>query len=142
MEQEDLRVVITSGESLNGLERLLSDRKRRPMVAPPLNLKELAALYQRCRVVVAGDTGPLHLAAAVGSLTVGLFGPSEARRSGPFYSASLQGYGKQHRIVQRQCLCRGESPYFPRRCREKIGCMEGIGVEEVYHTVKEILGRG
>ncbi len=138
MEREGLQVVVTLGEPLNDLERLLSGKRKRPMIAPSLNLKELAALYRRCRVVVAGDTGPLHLAAAVGCPTLGLFGPSEARRSGPFYRTDL--CNKQHRVVQGHCICRGESPYFPRHCHEKIGCMEGISVEEVYDAVKEILG--
>ncbi len=93
---------------------------------------ELAALYQKCSVVIAGDTGPLHLAGAVGSSTVGLFGPSLAKRSAP--------YGKRHLSVQCECSCRGNSQYFPRHCRSNRWCMEKIEIGEVYSKVKELLG--
>ncbi len=123
LSEEGICVVMTAEERLSRTENIV--------LAPPLNLHELAALYQRCRVVVAGDTGPLHLAAAVGTPTVGLFGPSEASRSGPL--------GQQHRVVQGSCVCRGDSPYFPRHCRQEIPCMMRISVEEVYGKIKELL---
>jgi heptosyltransferase-1 len=53
-------------------------------LAPPTDLPELAALFRRASLVVAGDTGPLHLAAAVGVSCLGLFGPTDAVRSGPY----------------------------------------------------------
>lgn len=54
------------------------------LVAPETNLRELAFLIQRARVVVGADTGPLHLADAVGTRVVGLYGPTDARRNGPY----------------------------------------------------------
>jgi ADP-heptose:LPS heptosyltransferase len=64
----------------------------RPLLAPPTDLHELAALLRRVSLMVAGDTGPLHLAAAVGAPTLGLFGPTRAARNGPYgaRAASLQ----------------------------------------------------
>ncbi len=53
-------------------------------VAPATNLRELAWLLRHARLVIAGDTGPLHLAAALGTPVVGLFGPTDPRRNGPF----------------------------------------------------------
>ncbi len=53
-------------------------------VAPATNLRELAWLFRHARLVIAGDTGPLHLAAALGTPVVGLFGPTDPRRNGPF----------------------------------------------------------
>ena len=60
--------------------------------APATSLRELAALARRARVVIAGDTGPLHIAAAVGTPCVGLYGPTAGTRNGP--------YGHGHRILQ------------------------------------------
>lgn len=54
------------------------------VVAPPTSLRRLAFLLSRARVVVASDTGPLHLAAALGTPVVGLFGPTDPRRNGPW----------------------------------------------------------
>lgn len=53
-------------------------------VAPATDLSELAYLFQHARLVIAGDTGPLHLAAALGTRVVALFGPTDPRRNGPY----------------------------------------------------------
>jgi ADP-heptose:LPS heptosyltransferase len=53
-------------------------------MAPPTDLGELTALLARARLMIANDTGPLHLAAALGTPALGLFGPTRAVRNGPF----------------------------------------------------------
>jgi heptosyltransferase I len=55
-----------------------------PPLAIPLELGPLMALMRRARFVVSADTGPLHLAAALGTPVVGLFGPTDASRNGPY----------------------------------------------------------
>jgi lipopolysaccharide heptosyltransferase I len=62
-------------------------------LAPPTSLTELAALCQRAKFFIGCDTGPLHLAAAVGTPSIALFGPTSARRNGP--------YGEPHIVVQK-----------------------------------------
>jgi lipopolysaccharide heptosyltransferase I len=64
----------------------------RAVFAPPTNLYELVAFLRRAHVLVAADTGPLHLAAALGTPCVGLYGPTSAVRNGP--------YGTGHRCLQ------------------------------------------
>jgi lipopolysaccharide heptosyltransferase I len=71
-----------------GEERLVNDftaqaRVTRP-VHFPLTLGQLVALVRRARVLVAGDTGPLHVAAAAGTPVVALFGPTDPARNGPY----------------------------------------------------------
>jgi lipopolysaccharide heptosyltransferase I len=56
----------------------------RPLLAPPTDLDELTALLRRAQLMVSGDTGPLHLAAALGTPALGLFGPTSGRRNGPY----------------------------------------------------------
>ena len=53
-------------------------------LAPPTNLRELAALLRSAKLVIGGDTGPLHLAAALDTKVVGLYGPTNSRRNGPY----------------------------------------------------------
>jgi lipopolysaccharide heptosyltransferase I len=53
-------------------------------IAPATDLRELAWLLQHAKLVIAGDTGPLHLAAALGTPVVALFGPTDPRRNGPY----------------------------------------------------------
>jgi len=61
------------------------------MLAPPTDLQTLPALLRRASVMVAADTGPLHMAAALGTACVGLYGPTSAVRNGP--------YGPGHRAL-------------------------------------------
>jgi len=64
-------------------ERELAERTGLEL-APPTNLRELAAYLKDATLVAGGDTGPLHLAAALGTRVVGLYGPTNVRRNGPF----------------------------------------------------------
>lgn len=89
-------------------------RSRWATLAPPTDLDELIAVLRRASVVVAADTGPLHLAAALGTPCVGLYGPTSAERNGP--------YGAGHRALQ--------SP---------DGTVAGLGVAAVLTAVQEIL---
>jgi len=65
-------------------------------LAPPTNLRELAWLLRHARLVLGGDTGPLHLAAALGTPVIGLYGPTEVRRNGP--------YGQLDRCIQAKSM--------------------------------------
>jgi lipopolysaccharide heptosyltransferase I len=54
-------------------------------VAPPTSLRELAWILAHAKLVIGGDTGPLHLADALGTKVIGLYGPTNPRRNGPYY---------------------------------------------------------
>jgi 3-deoxy-D-manno-octulosonic-acid transferase/heptosyltransferase-1 len=84
------------------------------------SLKTLAALYEKTSIVVSTDTGPMHLAAAVGTPVVALFGPTAPWRTGPF------GHG--HKIIRADLEC---SPCFKRQCNT-IDCMKQISVDQVF----------
>jgi len=53
-------------------------------LAPPTNLRQLACLLRHAALVIGADTGPLHLAAALGTPVLGLYGPTDPRRNGPY----------------------------------------------------------
>lgn len=53
-------------------------------MAPPTNLRELAWILQKAELVIGADTGPLHLADALGTKVIGLYGPTNPRRNGPY----------------------------------------------------------
>lgn len=53
-------------------------------IAPETNLRELAALLAKASAVVGADTGPIHLAAAMGTKVIGLYAPTDPRRNGPY----------------------------------------------------------
>jgi lipopolysaccharide heptosyltransferase I len=79
-------VLVTWGPNELGEARAIADGgpAGRVVLAPSTNLDELLAVLRRASVVVAGDTGPLHLAAALGRTCVGLYGPTSVERNGPY----------------------------------------------------------
>lgn len=98
-------------------------------LAPPTRIADLVALARAAAVMVAGDTGPLHIAAALGTPVVGLYGPTSPVRNGPWSAAD--------RVVSRHgaCGCRRDpaasSGVVVRRCAQARPCMSCIPVEEV-----------
>jgi heptosyltransferase I len=84
-------VLVTWGPNELGEARAIADGGPvgRVALAPPTNLDELLAVLRRASVVVAGDTGPLHLAAALGRTCVGLYGPTSAERNGPYGQTAI-----------------------------------------------------
>ncbi|OGW67812.1 MAG: lipopolysaccharide heptosyltransferase II [Nitrospirae bacterium RIFCSPLOWO2_02_FULL_62_14] len=93
----------------------------------PLGL--LPALLQSASVLLTNDSGPMHVAAAVGTPVVALFGPTSPVRTGP--------YGKGHRVLTHPLPC---SPCFSRRCTNAIEreCLTGI---EPAQVAEAVLGR-
>ncbi len=84
-----------------------------------LGLLELATLLKEASSVVSVDTGPMHLAAALGRPVVALFGPTAPWRTGP--------YGDDHRVLFKGLSC---SPCFRKDCPDRV-CLERISPEEV-----------
>ena len=80
-----VRVLLLWGpDEIHMARQIMSGLSVRPILAPPTDLDELSALLRRCSLLVANDTGPLHLAAALGTPCLGLYGPTQAERNGPY----------------------------------------------------------
>jgi heptosyltransferase-1 len=93
-----------------------------------LSLRHLAAVMERCRLVVGSDTGPLHLAVALGVPVVGLYGPDDPRFTGP--------YGNENRIYYKQMKC---SPcYNNPTCQGRFDCLQAIEVTEVFEAIRDL----
>ena len=123
------RIVFTGSQDDRPIiEKILSMMKNRPLnFAGRTGLKELACLYGRCRVLVTTDTGPMHMAAAMGCSVVALFGPTSPLRTGP--------YGSGHRVMTSGAVC---SPCFKKTC-DQWSCMRDITVDSVFEAVRELL---
>jgi heptosyltransferase-1 len=96
-------------------------------LAGETTLKTLAALYEKTKFLISTDTGPMHMAAAVGTPVIALFGPTAPCRTGPF--------GSEHKILRSNMKC---SPCFKRQCRT-IDCMKQISVEQVMDAANSIV---
>ncbi len=90
-------------------------------------LKQAAEIFRRCRVTIGNDTGPLYLSSAMRTPTIAIFGPSDARRLGP--------YGEGHAKVTAGVAC---APCRNRQCRSKK-CLEAISVEQVLAAARNLL---
>lgn len=93
VKQRGMRALILWGPGERPIAKAVaSAMTEKAVIAPEITLKQLMALIRHCRLLISGDSGPLHIAAALGIPTVALFGPSDPKRNGP--------YGEGHAVVQ------------------------------------------
>ncbi len=124
-EDRGVKSLVTWGPGEEGLVgRIVEEAGDAALQAPATrSLRALGALYEICDVVVAADTGPLHLAAALGVPTVGLYGPKDPAIYGPWNGRT----GERAITVWKNVHC---SPCTLRRCNDVI-CMPAITVDDV-----------
>ncbi len=91
----------------------------------------LAAALERCKLLITNDTGPMHVAAGVGTPTVALFGSTSPTWTRPF--------GLGHEVIYKHTEC---SPCFQKTCPIGYVCLNQISVEEVFRTARKKLSGG
>ncbi len=96
-------------------------------LAGETSLRELCAVIKQCRVLLTNDTGPMHIAAAVGTPVVVPFGSTSPELTGPIVSP-----GSKHQLIKSDAPC---SPCFLRQCPIDFRCMNGIATERVVEAV-------
>jgi heptosyltransferase-2 len=96
-------------------------------LAGKTSLRELMALLKICRVLLSNDTGPMHVAAALGTPVVVPFGSTSPELTGPGLPDD-----PRHRLLTSVAPC---SPCFLRECPIDFRCMNGISVERVVEAV-------
>jgi heptosyltransferase-2 len=98
-------------------------------LAGKTSLADSAALFTRCRAVLTNDTGPMHLADAVGTPVVVPFGSTSPELTGPIFSSRA-------RILRNPPPC---APCFRRECPIDLRCLTGITTEQAVGAVREII---
>jgi heptosyltransferase I len=101
-------------------------------ISVPCSVEQMIALMRRAGVVIAGDTGPLHLAAALERPLVGLYGPTDPARNGPYMAD-----GTKARVLRHESSRTDHS----RHSRTESGLMQ-ITVDEVVEAALELLRTG
>lgn len=129
-DEDGLRPVLIWG---NDTEReacraIYEESGGRAVIWPRGTLPELVALLQRADLVVGGDTGPIHIAAAVGTATVSLFRVTDATRNGP--------RGEGHIRLQAPLDC---APCLRKNCPRDDECGHSIPVEKVLKGIRTLL---
>jgi ADP-heptose:LPS heptosyltransferase len=116
-----LRSLVTWGPSERDLaDDIVNASAGAATAAPPTSVSDLGVLLREAALVVAGDTGPLHIAAAMGTPLVGLYGPTWPERNGPWDPKDV--------VISRAevCVC-----HHKRRCLRGAPCINEITLEEV-----------
>ena len=128
-ESYGMRSLVTFGPGEEGLaQSVVTATRSGAAEMVDSSLKQFYALARRTRIFIGGDTGPMHLAAAARAPIVAIFGPTAARRNGPF--------SPDDRVVERFDLdCRTDC--YRRSCSH-ISCMK-IPVEPVWQAVVDRL---
>lgn len=128
-----VRIVITGAEKDIGLAGNIKGLMKRPaaVAAGKTGLGELGALLERSELVVANDSGPMHMAVAVGARVIALFGPTSPELTGP-------SGGSQCAVLFHRGKC--AVPCYDTTCA-KNDCMSFITVDEVLAAAEKMLVR-
>jgi heptosyltransferase-2 len=110
-------------------EQVAAGMSSRPVVlAGQTTLGQLMALIRECALFVTNDSGPMHLAAALGVPQLAIFGSTSEIATGPL--------SQQARVIKNQVDC---NPCFLRECPIDFRCMLGISVQRVVESAREVL---
>jgi len=117
-------VVMIGGADERGDVAAVSGMMKTPAIdlAGATTVGLLPALLSKASLLITNDSGPMHIAAAVGTPVVALFGPTSAVRTGP--------YGVGHRVLTADVACR---PCFSRTCRNPVPleCLRTVSPDQV-----------
>jgi lipopolysaccharide heptosyltransferase I len=120
-QRSGIRSLVTWGPSERDLANaVVSSSAGAASLAPPTSVSDLAVLMREAALVVSGDTGPLHIAAAMSTPLVGLYGPTWPERNGPWHPRDV--------VISRAqtCVC-----HHKRQCLRGAPCINEIAIEEV-----------
>ncbi|MGD0814544.1 MAG: lipopolysaccharide heptosyltransferase II [Verrucomicrobiota bacterium] len=98
-------------------------------LAGKTNLRELAAALKLCRLLLTNDTGPMHLAAALGTPLIVPFGSTSPELTGPFCSPNAE-------IMRAPVPC---APCFRRECPIDLRCFSGVETAQVIEAARRLL---
>jgi ADP-heptose:LPS heptosyltransferase len=124
-DQHSLASVVLWGPGEEALaQSVVSSSSGAAFLSPRTSITDLAALSRGAALFVSGDTGPAHIAAAVGTPIVGIYGPTRPSRNGP--------WSRDDVTVSRDAVCQC---HHLRRCKLQTMCLADIQVVEVMKAV-------
>ncbi len=133
VEQPDTQIVLFGAPNEAAMIRELANGLKGKIViaAGKTTIKQVAALIERCNLLICNDSGLMHVAVAVGTPVVAIYGPTDLRRTRPL--------GDQHTIIRHELPC---SPCFKLEGDEAVkacphhDCLNTISADEVIYQVK------
>ncbi|MBI4342092.1 MAG: lipopolysaccharide heptosyltransferase II [Candidatus Omnitrophica bacterium] len=134
--QHGVTVVVVAGPDDAAHAQAMTQAMRQPAInlAGQLSVGELAALLARCRLLLSNDSGPVHIAAAVGTPVVDIFGRNQRGLS----PARWGPLGDTHVVLHKEVGC---VVCLAHQCTIQFKCLTELSVEEVYHAALSVLRR-
>lgn len=130
IEELGARVIFTQGPGEEGrIGEIVGLMDHKPLVVGPLNLRHLAALIESCDLYISNDCGPMHLSVAVGTPTIGIFGPGQPEIWFPY---TLED---RHLAIFKDIPCR---PCHRHEC-DHMTCMKLIEVGDIMEGVRRLI---
>lgn len=137
MEKYNSQVILFWGPGeKEAIEEVASLMRNKPLISPPANLKQVAALIKKCDLMVTNDNGLMHIAVSVGTPTVTMYGPTDSENWNPPGE-------KFHRALKSdvECLACNKQECKTMECMEKL--TPDMVEEAIREVVKELLrGKG
>ena len=128
-EQHGLKTIVSWGPGEEPLaQEVVRESSGAALLSPRTSITDLLALIREATLMIAGDTGPMHVAAALGTPIVGIYGPTRPSRNGPWAPADI--------TISRDDVCRC---HHLRRCTQARMCLLGVEVAEVVDAVERRL---
>ena len=126
----NLTIVVTAGPGEESYALEVAQQIEGTVILLGLSIPELGELIRGARIYIGNDSGPMHLAAAVGTPAVAVWGSSDSRRWRP--------WSVEHRVVQNPFEC---NPCPGYRClvADSPLCIESVTVDQVHAAVEEVL---
>jgi heptosyltransferase-2 len=134
VEKYGLKVLVVAGpKDIEKARSFVSHMRNLPLdLAGRLSVSQLASILKRCRLLISNDSGPVHIAAAVGAPVVAIFGRAQKglspQRWGPL--------GGRSRVLHKEVGC---LECLAHNCKKDFACLKAITVEDVLNAAEGIL---
>lgn len=130
-------IVLVGSSKERALTADIQELSAHPLIelSGELDIRQLAALLSLARLFICNDSGPMHIASAVNTPTVALFGPSKSIETGPWSA------GNCHTVIEKEYPCRYSCDESHCHNPEYHGCMQQIAVDDVLAGVEDVWKR-
>ncbi|MBI4452501.1 glycosyltransferase family 9 protein [Candidatus Woesearchaeota archaeon] len=127
---------------IKSIQEKMEHKDKTINAAGQINLNQLFCLMTKCKLFIGNDSGPMHIAAAQGIKTLGLFGPNSPVRFGPYGKGNI-GLYKGYNCQFSPCINvhKGQVPdcLYPRNSNDYQKCMKNISVDDVLKEVEKLV---
>lgn len=133
---------LNEAELIGDIQKKMENRNKTVNAAGKITLSQLFYLTSKCGLFIGNDAGPMHIAAAQGVKTLGLFGPNLPARFGPYGKGNI-GLYKGYNCEFSPCINvhKGEIPdcLYPKNSNDYQKCMKNISVDDVLKEVEKMV---